>query len=188
MGSTTLPPGDAIPIPRTTAPMPCLGYGVYKIPPSAAKEACLTALEAGYRHIDCAQLYRSESQVGDAVGESPVPRDQVFLTTKFKKASGGEGSVYEQLLDSVRRIDGPDGYVDLFLIHTPRFNGGHTIRQVWEALEKLHSQGRARAIGVSNFGIQHIKEMKAHASIWPPHVNQIEVRATVPWGSSPLSY
>lgn len=174
---------DGVPISNNPVPMPRLGFGVYKIPPAACKEACLTALEAGYRHIDCAQLYRSESQVGDAVRESPVPRNEVFLTTKIKKVDSRR-PIDEQLLDSVTKIGGQGGYVDLFLIHTPRLNG-HTTREVWQGLERLHAEGRAMAIGVSNFGIGHIEEMKEYAKIWPPQVNQIEVRAMVPRPSHP---
>jgi diketogulonate reductase-like aldo/keto reductase len=180
MGSNVTAPqlSDPIAIPGTTASMPRPGFGVYKIPASVCNEACLTALDAGYRHIDCAQLYRTESHVGEAARESPIPRSEIFLTTKVKKCGGIRQPtvIYEQLLDSVTKIGGHDGYVDLFLIHTPRFDGW-TLREAWTCLERLFREGRARAIGVSNFGIGHIEDMKAYAEIWPPHVIQIEVES-----------
>lgn len=92
-------------------------------------------------------------------------------------SSGGSAEkTYQKCLDSVKKIGGQDGeqYVDLFLIHTP--SGGASARkEMWQALEKLESEGHARAIGVSNFGVRHIEEMKSYAKIWPPQVNQIEV-------------
>lgn len=81
---------------------------------------------------------------------------------------------YENVLDSVHKIDGKDGYVDLFLIHTP--SGGAVARkEMWQALEKLLEHGKTRSIGVSNWGIGHIEELKDLAKVYPPHVNQIEV-------------
>ena len=90
--------------------------------------------------------------------------------------SGSTEKTYQSVLDSVHKIDGEKGYVDLFLIHTP--NGGSIARkEMWLALERLHEEGKAKSIGVSNFGIAHIEEMKSYARIWPPQVNQIEVCA-----------
>lgn len=160
----------------TTMPRP--GFGVYKIPPAACKEVCMAALEAGWRHIDCAQLYRSEAQVYEAVqaSSSLVARRDVFLTTKIKTCNK-QTSAYEQVLASVERIGGAGGYVDLFLVHSPRFER-QVRREVWLALEKLYEERRARAIGVSNYGVEHLEEMREYATVWPPHVNQIEVCAS----------
>ena len=168
--------------------MPRIGFGVYKVPPQLCEAVSLAALQAGYRHIDCAQLYRSEAEVASALRQSSVPRAHVFLTTKIKQWNGGsDDDLYETLLSSVRRLGGSGGaadgesvpaYVDLFLVHTPRFRGKDSLRQVWTALERLKEQGRTRAIGVSNFGITHIEEMKEYAKSWPPSVNQIEVSST----------
>jgi hypothetical protein len=161
-----------------TLPMPRIGFGVYKIHPSRCEAACLAALDAGYRHLDTAQLYRSEAQVASAVARSGVPRAEVFLTTKIKTWRGGSSEeLYGSLLESVRRLGGEreDAYVDLFLVHTPWFKSEDARREVWFALERLKEEGRARAIGVSNYGIQHLEEMRGYAASWPPSVNQIEV-------------
>jgi diketogulonate reductase-like aldo/keto reductase len=82
--------------------------------------------------------------------------------------------IYETLLDSVHKIDGKDGYVDLFLIHTAS-GGSKARKEMWSALERLLEDRKTRAIGVSNWGIGHIEELKGFAKVWPPHVNQIEV-------------
>ncbi|VUC33542.1 unnamed protein product [Clonostachys rosea] len=170
--------GKTLPIGNAGLRIPVLGFGVYKIPPHACKVACLSALRHGYRHIDCAQLYKSEAEVGAAVAESPVPREEIFLTTKIKQWRGGADDLRQNLLKSIEALGGgPDGYVDLFLIHTPRFRNG-SVKDVWLTLEKFHAEGRVKATGVSNFGINHLEQMKEYASIWPPHVNQIELH---PW-------
>lgn len=113
--------------------------------------------------------------MGEAARQSGLPRNELFLTTKILSAGGSAEKTYKKCLDSVHKIDGEKGYVDLFLIHTP--SGGPTaVKEMYQALEKLESEGKARSVGVSNFGVGHIEEMKSYARIWPPHVNQIEVR------------
>lgn len=112
--------------------------------------------------------------MGEAARQSGIPRNEVFLTTKIMAASGSAEKTYKKCLDSVHKIDGEKGYVDLFLIHWPT-GGPAAIKEMYQALEKLESEGKARSIGVSNFGIGHIEELKSYARIWPPHVNQIEV-------------
>lgn len=112
--------------------------------------------------------------MGEAARKSGIPRNEVFLTTKIMSAGGNAEKTYKKCLDSVHNIDGEKGYVDLFLIHTPS-GGPAAIKEMYQALEKLESEGKAKSIGVSNFGIGHIEEMKNYARIWPPHVNQIEV-------------
>ena len=112
--------------------------------------------------------------MGEAVRQSGIPRNEVFLTTKVMSVGGSLEATYKKCLDSVTKIDGEDGYVDLFLIHTP--SGGAAARkELWQALEKLQSEGKAKGIGVSNFGVGHIEELKSFARIWPPNVNQVEV-------------
>ncbi|PNH66557.1 hypothetical protein VD0002_g2853 [Verticillium dahliae] len=105
--------------------MPKLGFGVYLSPPEVCTQSCLKALDIGYRHIDTAQYYGNEKEVGRAVQQSGIPRSMLFLTTKI-----------------------------------------------------LAAEGKAKSIGVSNFGIQHIEGLKRTAKVWPPHVNQIELH---PW-------
>lgn len=165
---------DLLPLPNSTVRIPRLGFGVYRSPTHQCAQSCLKALEAGYRHIDTAQFYGNESEVGEALRSCGLPRDQIFATTKILSPAGSVEATYDKLLASVENIGGPGGYVDLFLIHSPS-SGASGRKQLWQALERLHGEGRARSIGVSNYGIQHIEEMKAHAKVWPPHVNQIEV-------------
>ena len=112
--------------------------------------------------------------MGEAARQSGIPRNEVFLTTKIMTAGGSAEKTYKKCLDSVHKIYGEKGYVDLFLIHWPT-GGPAAIKEMYQALEKLESEGKARSIGVSNFGIGHIEELKGYARIWPPHVNQIEV-------------
>lgn len=164
---------DTVMLP-SSAKMPRLGFGVYQIKPTDCLQACLLALEAGYRHIDSAQLYRNEAEVGEAVRQSGVERSDVFLTTKIGQPGSNKEETYQKALDSVKKIAGDDGYVDLFLVHIP--HGGPEARKaMWTALEQLYEEGRAKSIGVSNYEIEHIEEMKEYARIWPPHVNQIFV-------------
>ncbi|KAL8713739.1 MAG: hypothetical protein Q9220_002265 [cf. Caloplaca sp. 1 TL-2023] len=160
--------------------MPRLGFGIYQSPPSVCVASCLTALRAGYRHIDSAQYYANEAEMGRAVTDSGIPRSEIFLTTKILSSVGSPEKTYEKCLSSVKTIDPgrgegeDDGYVDLFLIHSPNC-GKEKRREMWLALERLVKEGKVRSIGVSNFGIGHIEEMREYASIWPPQVNQIEL-------------
>ncbi|KAH0846464.1 putative oxidoreductase [Fonsecaea pedrosoi] len=177
---------DTLPLPNTTIHIPRLGFGVYQSPATVCEQSCLCALQAGYRHIDTAQFYHNEAQVGEALRKSGIPRSEVFVTTKILSAAGSVEKSYKKCLESVEKIDpGRDGYVDLFLIHSP--NAGSSKRkEMWQALEKLYEKGRAKSIGVSNFGVGHIEEMKEYAKIWPPHVNQIEKKGIIIEAYSPL--
>lgn len=166
---------DLLPLPKCSTGIPRLGFGVYQSSPSQCVQSCLHALRAGYRHIDTAQFYANEAEVGRAVRDSGIKRSDVFLTTKILSAAGSVQKSYERCLASVEKIDpGKDGYVDLFLIHSPNC-GMEKRKEMWLALERLYDEGKVRSIGVSNFGIGHIEEMKDYAKVWPPHVNQIEV-------------
>ena len=180
MSPTKLALTDLLPLPNSTVKIPRLGFGIYQSPTNVCINSCLTALRTCYRHIDSAQFYRNEAEMGTAVRQSGIPRNEVFLTTKILSAGASPEATYKKCIDSVKKIDGDDGYVDLFLIHTP--SGGTAARkEMWQALEKLESEGKARAIGVSNYGVGHIEEMKSYARIWPPHVNQIEVCHRLAW-------
>ncbi|THW00639.1 aldo-keto reductase [Aureobasidium pullulans] len=163
-------------LPNSSVKIPALGFGVYQSHGPTCKKACLTALEAGYRHIDSAQYYANEQLVGDAVKESNVDRKDVFITTKILSPGKDEEETYQSLVESVNKID-EGGYVDLFLIHSPS-SGPQGRKTMWTALERLHKEGKAKAIGVSNFGKGQIEELKTFAKVWPPHVNQIELH---PW-------
>lgn len=165
--SDTLPLANSVQIPQ-------LGFGVYLSPPEVCTKSCLTALAAGYRHIDTAQYYANETEVGQAVQKSNVDRKHVFLTTKILEAAGSVDASYAKCIESVEKLDPESGYVDLFLIHSPN-SGASKRKEMWQALERLYEEGKAKSIGVSNFGIKHIEELKQFAKVWPPHVNQIEV-------------
>lgn len=166
---------DTLPLPNTSARIPRLGFGVYRSPADVCVKSCLKALEAGYRHIDTAQFYANEAEVGEALRTSTVPREQVFVTTKILSPAASVEATYDKLLASVHKISGADGYVDLFLIHSSS-SGSAGRKLLWQALEKLFFEGKTKSIGVSNFGVGHIEEMRSYAQVWPPHVNQIEVR------------
>jgi diketogulonate reductase-like aldo/keto reductase len=170
--STTLPLLHT----KNLHPIPQLGFGVYQSPPEVCKKSCLAALSSGYRHIDTAQYYANESQVGEALKESGIPRSSVFVTSKILSAGKDVDESYRKIVDSVEKIGG--GYVDLFLIHSP--NAGKEAREnMWRALEKARKEEKVKAIGVSNYGREHIEEMKEYAETWPPSVNQIEVRVFI---------
>jgi diketogulonate reductase-like aldo/keto reductase len=188
---STLSLSDTVALPNSSIRIPRLGFGVYQSPGDTCVKSCLTALEAGYRHIDTAQFYANESQVGQAVRESGLSRSDVFITTKILSAGGSVEKSYQKCLDSIQKIDNrEDGYVDLFLIHSPNA-GSKARKEMWLALERLYEEGKVKSIGVSNFGKGHIEELKEFGKVWPPHVNQIEVCNTTGVGSperSPMTY
>lgn len=168
---------STVPLRDSDGRLPVLGFGVYQIDRADTTAACLRALTAGYRHIDTAQLYQNEAEVDAALQQSGLARADIFVTTKIRYPRLGKGKTYQRALQSVEKIDpGPEGYVDLFLVHTPYGISAKDRREMWLALERLHDEGRARAIGVSNFAPEHLEEMSTYASVWPPAVNQILVR------------
>lgn len=161
-------------LPNSSVKIPALGFGVYQSPVDVCIKSCTTALKAGYRHIDTAQYYANEEQVGEAVRQSGIPRSDIFLTSKILTPGDDEEETYKSVIASVDKLD-KDGYLDLMLIHSP--NAGTRARKLmWGALERAHKEGRIKAIGVSNYGKAPIEEMKEYATTFPPHVNQIEVR------------
>lgn len=149
--------------------MPRFGLGVYLSAPGAeAYQAVKTALELGYRHIDTASLYGNEADVGRAIRDAGVPRDEVFVASKVWNADQG----YERTLRSCRESLRLLGFerLDLYLIHWPR---PETRRDTWRAMEKLAQEGLCRAVGVSNYTTRHLDELLADATIVPA-VNQVE--------------
>jgi diketogulonate reductase-like aldo/keto reductase len=160
--------------------LPAVGLGVFQ---TAAGEVTQTvvrdAIAAGYRHIDTAQVYRNEADVGAAIASSGLGRSEVFVTTKVGPKVHGFDAVLESFEASEQKL----GRIDLLLVHWPV--EVHRLA-AWKALEKLYRDGRVRAIGVSNFLVSHLDELERHAEILP-HVNQIEVhpfhqqRATRAW-------
>ena len=156
--------------------IPILGFGVWDSPQDLTTKSCLEALKVGYRHIDTAQAYGNESEVGEAVGNTGLSREEIYVTSKIVRPRADGAATYQKCKDSVNKIGGEDGYIDLMLIHGPT-PGADAIKMMWQSMEKLHQEGAFKSIGVSNFGIGHIEQMKKYAKIWPPAVNQIEVGA-----------
>lgn len=167
---------STIALPNSQVTMPRLGFGVYQSHGPTCVKSVTTALKAGYRHIDSAQYYQNEGLVDEAVSKSGISRDKLFLTSKQLYPSGDVAGTYKTITNSVKTLGGPSGYVDLFLIHSSSSGKGGR-RTLWTALEQAHQEGKARAIGVSNWGVGHIEELKG-SKVWPPHVNQIELH---PW-------
>lgn len=165
---------DLLPLPNSSVRIPRLGFGVYRSPTTQCVQSCHRAFEAGYRHIDTAQFYGNETEVGEALRTCGLPREELFVTTKIISPAGSIEATYDKLLASVEKIGGQNGHVDLFLIHSSS-SGSAGRKMLWQALERLLEEGKTKSIGVSNYGVRHIEEMRAYAKIWPPHVNQIEV-------------
>ncbi|PHH62138.1 hypothetical protein CDD81_7512 [Ophiocordyceps australis] len=174
----TLKLQDTATLTNTKTAIPRLGFGVYQLYGDKCFDAVTAALETGFRHFDSANMYRNETHVAAAIAQSPVSRDQVFLTTKLHPSTTDADTLYKTALQDVEKLSGAaDGYVDLFLIHQPG-SSPEARQALWGVLERLHNEGRAKAIGVSNYHAEHIQEMKAYARVWPPQVNQIELH---PW-------
>ncbi|MER8002135.1 aldo/keto reductase [Streptomyces sp. NPDC095613] len=149
------------------ARMPLLGFGVFQIPDDQTQQAVEAALEAGYRLLDTAAAYENERAVGRAIAASGIPRDELFITTKLWVQDHGQDSAPRAFDRSLDRL-GLD-HLDLYLIHQP-FGDYYG---AWRAMEKLHKDGRARAIGVSNFYPDRLADLITHNEIVPA-VNQIE--------------
>lgn len=153
--------------------IPQFGFGVFQIKPEDTAEATQRAFDAGYRHIDTAQMYGNEREVGEAVAKSGIDRDELFITSKLNNGfhrPDDAKRAFDETLDKL----GSD-YVDLFLIHWPlptRYDGDFV--STWQTLEEFYREGRARSIGVSNFTTKHIGRLLAETDVVPA-VNQIEV-------------
>ena len=158
--------------------IPVIGFGTWQTPnDDTGVNAVLAALKAGYRHIDTAQGYENEQAVGKAVKQSGIPREEIFITSKFTNSMHG----YDNTMSSFDKTlhDLGTDYVDLFLIHWPnpikfRDSWQQTNAETWKAFEELYEAGKIRAIGVSNFRQHHIEELMKTAKI-SPMVNQIRL-------------
>ncbi len=143
------------------------------------KASVLKALEAGYTHIDTARAYNNEHEVGEAIRESGVDRETVFITTKLRRAHAtGYDETIEHCKKSLALLD--MDYIDLYLVHAPPENPDHRA-PVWKAMEHCLEQGWVKSIGVSNYGPSHLEAMKAYAT-YMPSVNQVEFN---PWLQRP---
>jgi 2,5-diketo-D-gluconate reductase A len=152
--------------------IPQLGFGVFQIPPAETARAVELALDAGYRHIDTAEMYGNERGVGEALRASGLGRDEVYITSKLNNGYH-EPDVARRAFDRTLEELGMD-HVDLFLIHWPLptlYDGDFV--STWRTLEEFKSDGRARSIGVSNFEIAHLERLATETETVPV-VNQIE--------------
>ncbi|CAF2805994.1 unnamed protein product [Rotaria sp. Silwood2] len=151
--------------------MPIFGLGLYQAASSSKTTQIITdAIRLGYSLIDTAELYRNESQVGEAVKNS-IDRKQIFITTKLFRTNDGCQGLYKSFNHSLQQLN--TNYIDLYLIHAPQ--GGHVL-EVYKEMVQLQKEGKIRSIGVSNFGVQHLKWLKQAGFV--PAVNQIELH---PW-------
>jgi 2,5-diketo-D-gluconate reductase A len=153
--------------------IPQLGFGVFQIDPTETARAVAEALDVGYRHIDTAEMYGNEKEVGEAIRASGIDRAELFVTSKLNNG-------FHRPDDARRAFDGTLSdlgfdYVDLFLIHWPLptlYDGDYV--STWKTLEEFQREGRARSIGVSNFEVEHLKRLAAECDVVPA-VNQIEL-------------
>lgn len=147
--------------------MPMLGYGVYQVTKDECERCVLDALSVGYRHIDTAQSYFNEEEVGEAIRKSGVPREEIFITSKVWIEHYGYEECRASVLESMRKL-GVD-YIDLMLLHQPFAD----YYGAYRALEDLYDEGKLRAIGISNFYPDRMVDIASFARI-KPMVNQIE--------------
>ena len=148
--------------------MPVLGFGVYQIPPEKTKQAVLDAIEAGYRLIDTAQMYQNETEVGEAIGECGVSREELFITTKVWVGNYGYDNCRASVLKSLERL-GLD-YIDLVLLPQP-FSDYYG---AYKALEELYEEGLVKSIGVSNFYPDRLTDICLFGRKVIPAINQVE--------------
>jgi diketogulonate reductase-like aldo/keto reductase len=148
--------------------MPWLGLGVWQLSSKETIESVGHALKFGYRHIDTATLYGNESEVGLAVRKSGISRDEIFVTTKLWNNDHGRDRAPRAFMESYKELDlGP---IDLYLIHWPVEGDRH---QTWDALLKVHEEGKCRALGVSNYTIMHLEQLLERTSVVPV-IDQVE--------------
>jgi len=149
--------------------IPRLGFGLYQN--DNAEPAILEALKAGYKHLDSAQMYMNEAMVGTALKKAGIPREDIFITTKCASRSHGYETTLRGVDKSLERIQ--SDYIDLFLIHDPK-SGTERRLATYKALLECKAAGKIRTVGVSNYGVHHLKELK-DAGFEMPSVNQIEL-------------
>ncbi|HLN52467.1 MAG TPA: aldo/keto reductase [Lentimicrobium sp.] len=150
--------------------IPAVGMGVYQMPDNDnTRKAIEFALNIGYRHIDTAMIYGNERSVGKAVNSGIIPRKEIFITTKVWNSDHGYDQAIRAFNASLNRLQLE--YIDLYLIHWPVMGKR---KETWRALETLYNEGKVRAIGVSNYMVQHLNELLGHCKITPA-VNQLEL-------------
>ncbi len=147
--------------------MPVLGYGVYQVTKDECEKCVLDALKVGYRHIDTAQSYFNEEEVGNAITKSGIPREELFITTKVWIEHYGYEQTKKSVMESLKKLQ--TDYIDLMLLHQP-FSDYYG---AWRALEDLYNEGRLKAIGISNFYPDRMIDLCSFSRI-KPMVNQVE--------------
>ncbi|MCR5098886.1 MAG: aldo/keto reductase [Lachnospiraceae bacterium] len=160
--------------------IPQIGFGTYKATTADGYEVVLDAIRSGYRHLDTAALYENEEDVGRAVRESGIPRDEFFITSKLARYALGYENTKREFEASLKKL-GME-YIDLYLIHWPRPDyGDHDFdnwekldMESWRAMEELYEEGRIRAIGVSNFLPHHLENLMKNSRVTPA-INQLEL-------------
>jgi methylglyoxal/glyoxal reductase len=148
--------------------MPLLGLGVYDMHEKEAEDATNQALDVGYRLIDTASMYRNETEIGNAIRQSNVPRESIFLTTKVNNLEQGYDQTLRSYERSLKKLQ--TDYVDLYLIHWPI---KATRKETWKALETIYHEKRVRAIGVANYLLPFLDELQEYSTIIPA-LNQVE--------------
>jgi len=151
--------------------IPQFGFGVFQVPPEETAQTVRAAFDAGYRHIDTAQMYGNEEGVGQALAESGLSRDEVFITTKLNNDGHSFDAAVKRLDESLAKLR--TDHVDLYLIHWPRPREDRYV-ETWKGLEKAHQDGKARTIGVSNFQPHHLDKLLEETETVPA-INQIEL-------------
>lgn len=153
--------------------VPVFGLGTFKVEPGqSAYETVLEAFKIGYRHIDTAQMYQNEADIGQAIADSKLLRSEIFVTTKQKNHHEGNTALIKaEIMDSIKKLQVEA--VDLLLIHWPHHNPEMNAK-TWSVLEEIYNEGKARAIGVSNFNIHHLMNLAKTAKIMPM-MNQVEL-------------
>lgn len=151
--------------------IPSIGFGTSLVTGDECINIIKKAIEVGYRHIDTASAYKNELEIGKAIKQSNVKREDLFITSKVWKDSMGYENTLKSFENTLKNLD--LDYVDLFLIHWPKNNDEKTNIDTWRALEKIYKEGRAKTIGVSNFLKQHLETILNNSEVVPA-VNQIE--------------
>jgi len=155
---------------NTATTIPAVGFGLWQLKNQAVCQAAIkTALDAGYRHFDTAQIYGNEAFLGEVLAGSSIPRSEVFITTKIWNGNQDWDDLLPSFEESLKKLQ--TDYVDLLLLHFPVTE---LRRPAWRKMEEIHRSGRARAIGVSNYTIRHLEELLSENTIVPA-VNQVEL-------------
>ena len=173
-------PHPITPAPRLSlddgATIPQLGFGLYKVPAADAARLSREAIAIGYRHLDTAAFYGNEEGVGEAVREAPVPREELFVTSKVWKDDNGYDTTLRAFDASMARLG--LATLDLYMIHWPVPSTDRYV-DTWRALIRLQEEGRVRSIGVANFHAHHIERVVAETGVTPV-VNQVELHPWLP--------